>query len=112
MAGNAPVAALSRRGGVALLADSRAVRRPHSADCAVNEHREIITALRAGDVDAAIAVMDRHLGSVEQRALLDKGRDTDFDLGGVLARYAEAVEAQRRGRTWPACQSARCRAAK
>jgi DNA-binding GntR family transcriptional regulator len=70
--------------------------RPHSADCAVNEHREIITALRAGDVDAAVAVMDRHLGSVEQRALLDKGRDADFDLGGVLARYAEAVETRAR----------------
>src|SRR5882724_10163990 len=60
--------------------------RPHSADCAVNEHREIIAALRAGDLEAAVAVMDRHLGSVEQRALLDKDRDADFDLGGVLAR--------------------------
>src|SRR4030081_3932077 len=67
--------------------------RPHSADCAVNEHREIITALRAGDLKAAVAVMDRHLGSVEQRALLDKGRDADFDLGGGLTRYAEAVAA-------------------
>jgi DNA-binding GntR family transcriptional regulator len=70
--------------------------RPHSADCAVNEHREIIVALRDGDLAAAVAVMDRHLGSVEQRALLDKGRDADFDLGGVLTRYAEAVEARTR----------------
>jgi DNA-binding GntR family transcriptional regulator len=70
--------------------------RPHSADCAVNEHREIIAALRAGNLEAAVAVMDRHLGSVEQRALLDKDRDADFDLGAVLTRYAEALDARTR----------------
>jgi DNA-binding GntR family transcriptional regulator len=70
--------------------------RPHSADCAVNEHREIIAALRAGDVDVAVAVMERHLGSVEHRALLDKRSNTDLDLGGVLARYAEAAESRTR----------------
>jgi DNA-binding GntR family transcriptional regulator len=68
--------------------------RPHSADCAVNEHREIVAALRGGDADAAIAVMERHLGAVEQRALLDQGRDTPFDLGMVLSRYAENVDAR------------------
>ncbi|MGZ5837685.1 MAG: GntR family transcriptional regulator [Xanthobacteraceae bacterium] len=63
--------------------------RPHSADCAVNEHREIVAALRAGNADAAIKVMEHHLGSVEQRALLDQGRDGEFDLGAVLSRYAD-----------------------
>lgn len=67
--------------------------RPHSADCAVNEHREIVAALRARDADAAVGVMDRHLGSVEHRALLDQDRDARFDLGAVLARYVEAVDA-------------------
>jgi DNA-binding GntR family transcriptional regulator len=62
--------------------------RPHSADCAVNEHREIVAALRAGDADAASKIMDHHLGSVEHRALLDQGRDATFDLGAVLSRYA------------------------
>jgi DNA-binding GntR family transcriptional regulator len=66
--------------------------RPHSADCAVNEHREIVAALRAGDADAAIRIMDHHLGSVEQRALLDQGRDSGFDLGAVLSRYAEGLD--------------------
>jgi DNA-binding GntR family transcriptional regulator len=66
--------------------------RPHSADCAVNEHREIVAALRAGDADDAIRIMDRHLGSVEQRALLDQDRDAGFDLGVVLSRYAEGLE--------------------
>jgi DNA-binding GntR family transcriptional regulator len=67
--------------------------RPHSADCAVNEHREIVAALRGRNADAAIAVMDRHLGSVEDRALLDQGRGSQFDLGAVLSRYAEAADA-------------------
>ena len=66
--------------------------RPHSADCAVNEHREIVAALRARNAEAAVTVMDRHLGAVEHRALLDQGRDAQFDLGAVLSRYASAVD--------------------
>jgi DNA-binding GntR family transcriptional regulator len=66
--------------------------RPHSADCAVNEHREIVAALRAGNAEAAVKIMENHLGSVEQRALLDQGRDASFDLGAVLSRYTEALE--------------------
>src|SRR6201996_2713441 len=61
--------------------------RPHSADCAVNEHREIVAALRAGNADAAVDIMEHHLGSVEQRALLDHERDAGFDLAAVLSRY-------------------------
>ena len=66
--------------------------RPHSADCAVNEHREIVAALRGRNAEAAIAVMDHHLGAVEHRALLDQDRDGQFDLGAVLSRYAEALD--------------------
>ncbi len=66
--------------------------RPHSADCAVNEHREIVAALRGRNADAAIAVMEHHLGLVEHRALSDQGRDAAFDLGAVLSRYVEAVD--------------------
>jgi DNA-binding GntR family transcriptional regulator len=66
--------------------------RPHSADCAVNEHREIVAALRAGNVEAAVAVMEQHLGSVEHRALLDQDRDTAFDLGAVLSHYTQAPD--------------------
>jgi DNA-binding GntR family transcriptional regulator len=66
--------------------------RPHSADCAVNEHREIVRALRAGNAEAAIEIMDHHLGGVEARALLDSGRDAGFDLGAVLSRYAGTLD--------------------
>jgi len=48
--------------------------------------------LRGRNADAAIAVMDHHLGSVENRALLEQGRDAAFDLGAVLSRYAEAKD--------------------
>jgi DNA-binding GntR family transcriptional regulator len=66
--------------------------RPHSADCAVNEHREIVAALRSRNAEAAIELMDHHLGAVEHRALLDQDRDAQFDLGAVLSRYTEAAD--------------------
>jgi hypothetical protein len=51
-----------------------------------------VTALRGRNAEAAIAVMDHHIGSVEHRALLDQGRDAQFDLGAVLSRYVQASE--------------------
>jgi DNA-binding GntR family transcriptional regulator len=66
--------------------------RPHSADCAVNEHREIVTALRASDPEEAIRIMDRHLGGVDPLALLDSNRGAGFDLGAVLSRYAGQLD--------------------
>src|ERR1700737_4156418 len=66
--------------------------RPHSADCAVNEHREIVAALRGRNADAAIAVMDHHLGSGEQGALLDGKSAARFALSQELSRYAKAMD--------------------
>jgi DNA-binding GntR family transcriptional regulator len=70
--------------------------RPHSSECAVNEHREIIDALRRGDAEAATALMDHHIGSVESRALLGE-RESELDLGAVLSRYATDVEHRKGG---------------
>lgn len=62
--------------------------RPHSSDCAVNEHSEIIEALRAQDADRAFSLMHHHIGSVESRALLaDRGENRD--LNSILGRYSE-----------------------
>jgi DNA-binding GntR family transcriptional regulator len=69
--------------------------RPHSADCAVSEHREILAALRARDADVAISLMDHHLGSVEGRALLDEKNEPQLDVGAVLSRYVEAANSVR-----------------
>lgn len=60
--------------------------RPHSSDCAVNEHRELIAALAEGDVPAAVKLMDHHLYSVMDRALLS--REESRDVGDVLALFA------------------------
>ncbi|WP_159993037.1 GntR family transcriptional regulator [Roseomonas sp. 18066] len=59
--------------------------RPHSADCAVEEHRALIAALRAGDAPACRALMDHHLAAVMGRALLPP---KPGDMRAVLARYA------------------------
>lgn len=62
--------------------------RPHSSECGISEHRDIIAALRDGDAERAVAIMDAHVGSVEQRALLKDVAPSDEDLGAILSRYA------------------------
>ena len=61
--------------------------RHHSSDCAVEEHRRLIQAIRESDAAAAMRLMDEHLGGVEERAQLTK--DQPADLKSVLNRYAE-----------------------
>lgn len=62
--------------------------RPHSSECGITEHREIIAALRAGDSERAVAIMDAHVGSVEKRALLKDPTPPLEELDGILARYS------------------------
>ncbi len=65
--------------------------RPHSSQCAIDEHHRIIDALRRRDQAAAIETMDQHLGSVERRALLTDEWDKEPNLGALLSRYAAAA---------------------
>jgi DNA-binding GntR family transcriptional regulator len=60
--------------------------RPHSADCAVNEHRELILALRTGDAARAADLMDHHLQAVVTRALI--APRAERDIREVLASYS------------------------
>jgi DNA-binding GntR family transcriptional regulator len=62
--------------------------RPHSAECAVSEHRAVIAALAAGDVAQATAVMDEHLEAVAGRALIVSRAPREHDIKAILARYA------------------------
>ena len=62
--------------------------RPHSAECAVNEHRAIIAALSDGDVASATRLMDEHLEAVAGRALITARPSHDRDIGDILASYA------------------------
>jgi len=63
--------------------------RPHSADCAVSEHRAVIAALAAGDAAKATAVMDEHLEAVAGRALIVSRPPREHDIKTILARYAD-----------------------
>lgn len=64
-----------------------AYARPHSADCAVVEHRQIIEMLRSGEIDQTITLMDHHLDAVASRAQLSE--DEPMDLKAVLTHYIE-----------------------
>lgn len=60
--------------------------RPHSSECAVSEHRQLIAALQHGDTEAAVTVMEHHLEAVAARAVLAP-RETS-DIRQLLAPYA------------------------
>lgn len=62
--------------------------RPHLAECATAEHRAIIEALRNGDTDAPIRIMDTHLHAVAARAL-PKPQDSEVPkIVDILERYS------------------------
>jgi hypothetical protein len=65
--------------------------RPHSSECAVNEHREILAALRRGDEAAASLLMERHLSSVAERARLSDGPAAEPSLEAILSRYSAPI---------------------
>jgi DNA-binding GntR family transcriptional regulator len=62
--------------------------RPHSSECAVNEHRLLIAALRDGDASRCRALMDEHLTAVMDRALI--AHRPERDVRDILARYADS----------------------
>jgi DNA-binding GntR family transcriptional regulator len=66
--------------------------RPHSAECGVHEHGDIIAALRSGDVERAVATMDEHLGLIEKRALIREASAPPEEIGTVLSRYARVFD--------------------
>lgn len=62
--------------------------RPHSSDCAVSEHREIIRALADGDGKKACSLMGEHIDAITTRALLKGNPEKDFP--DLLVAYAKA----------------------
>jgi DNA-binding GntR family transcriptional regulator len=63
--------------------------RPHSSECAINEHRAIIAALVRGDEDKSVSLMHGHLDSVASRALVTPAPQRGRDLLDILAPYAD-----------------------
>lgn len=64
--------------------------RPHSSECAINEHRNIIAALAKGDEAAVMGLMHSHLDSVATRALVTPAPQRGRDLHDILAPYTES----------------------
>ncbi len=65
--------------------------RPHSADCACDEHQQLIESLRRKDEERAVQLMGEHLRSLEGRALLPEVVRDARGLGAVLSRYADEL---------------------
>ncbi|WP_245990296.1 GntR family transcriptional regulator [Tabrizicola piscis] len=63
--------------------------RPHSVDCGIDEHRQIIEALIAGDKARAADLMEHHIEQVAGRALLETRKP--LSVQDVLALYATAI---------------------
>ncbi len=61
--------------------------RPHSSECSLSEHGEILAAIKNGDRKTAVEMMARHLECTMERALLVSGKDTS--LKNILANYFE-----------------------
>ncbi|ARQ02458.1 DNA-binding GntR family transcriptional regulator [Pseudorhodoplanes sinuspersici] len=84
------VSEVSSRCGLILALYSR----PHSSECAVSEHRQIIDALAKGDADRAIAMMDQHLEAVAGRALIVARPNKGRDIKDILAGYTDDESAR------------------
>lgn len=79
------VSEVSSRCGLTLALYSR----PHSSECAVNEHRAVIAALAAGDAKRASSLMHDHLEGVANRALIVARPPKSRELTDILANYAD-----------------------
>ncbi|TNJ39452.1 GntR family transcriptional regulator [Phaeobacter sp. B1627] len=62
--------------------------RSHSSDCAVDEHSQIIDAIRAGDAARAIVIMEHHLGAVADRAEFSARPDS---IQLILSHYGKEL---------------------
>jgi DNA-binding GntR family transcriptional regulator len=62
--------------------------RSHSSDCAVDEHSQIIEAIREGDKDRAMQIMGHHLGAVAGRAELLSKPDS---ISAILSHYGKEL---------------------
>lgn len=69
--------------------------RPHSSECAINEHRLLIDALVSGNAEEVMRLMHHHLVSVAERALVEQGKPRGRDIMDILAPYAEPTPASK-----------------
>lgn len=63
--------------------------RPHSSECAVSEHHEIIDLLRDGEPKTVVQAMTRHLKFVMDRASIRPSRRSTANIVEILASYTD-----------------------
>ncbi len=63
--------------------------RPHSSECAINEHLALIELIARGPADKAAQMMADHLEAVAARALLLGDRGRSRDLVNILQPYTK-----------------------
>ena len=69
--------------------------KPGKPSCSHHEHQMILDAIRAGDPAKAVALMDEHLGNVEERLDLDRDARKEIDLKklfGAISRSPVASD--------------------
>ncbi len=62
--------------------------RPHSSECGVSEHRQIVELLKRGNQHELVRTMHDHLGGVIERALIHPPKREGREIGDILASYA------------------------
>ena len=67
--------------------------RPHSPECAVSEHGALFDAFAAGDFGTAVSLMNEHIGSVEERALIAGNTQKKPDLLEIIGLYSNQSKA-------------------
>lgn len=72
--------------------------RPGKLSCSHHEHRLILDALIGGDPATAVALMDEHLGNVEDRLDLDRDTRKSVDLSRLFATELAPSPPNRSGR--------------
>ena len=71
---------------------SAAYERGAPATCELDEHRRLIGHIAAGDADAAVALMTRHLDGIESRLDLAPPREPQASLREILGRGRQSGE--------------------
>ena len=67
--------------------------KPGKPSCSHHEHQMILDAIRAGDPAKAVALMDEHLGNVEERLDLDRDARKEIDLKKLFGAMSRSPEA-------------------
>ena len=79
------VTEVAYRSGLALSAYGR----PHSNECAIEEHCRIVDALENADATAAAAAMTGHLSAVADRAMIRPPERAERDLSAILKPFID-----------------------